>query len=203
VNDDTFDALVLQANEITRDSESNLDWLDIDAYTNISYTLMVSKLANDSILSGWRHAFRHEVKIYFDRLGIATTEWPDKTWIVDSGSSVTLAHTYTGISDTSPDSGNFNQLTARGQTWTLAHYDGPIEDHWEASSASFLLLGPNIYLSESIASSFRTVTYASPGSGHWLVRTTPSVVPEPSTFSMLAFGCIAMAGYNRLRRRRK
>ena len=61
----------------------------------------------------------------------------------------------------------------------------------------------NIYLSESIASSFRTVTYASPGSGHWLVRTTPSVVPEPSTFSMLAFGCIAMAGYNRLRRRRK
>jgi hypothetical protein len=30
-----------------------------------------------------------------------------------------------------------------------------------------------------------------------------NVIPEPSTFSMLAFGCIAMAGYTRLRRRRK
>ena len=38
--------------------------------------------------------------------------------------------------------------------------------------------------------------------GHWLVRTSPAV-PEPSTFSMLAFCGLAMAGYSRLRRRRK
>jgi hypothetical protein len=37
--------------------------------------------------------------------------------------------------------------------------------------------------------------------GTWLVR--PHVIPEPSTFSMLAFCGIAMAGYSRLRRRRK
>jgi hypothetical protein len=35
--------------------------------------------------------------------------------------------------------------------------------------------------------------------GFWLVRP----IPEPSTFSMLAFCGIAMAGYSRLRRRRK
>jgi hypothetical protein len=41
--------------------------------------------------------------------------------------------------------------------------------------------------------------------GTWLYRpgAAPLAVPEPSTFSMLAFCGIAMAGYSRLRRRRK
>ena len=39
--------------------------------------------------------------------------------------------------------------------------------------------------------------------GSFTVIESSGEVPEPSTFSMLAFGCIAMAGYTRLRRRRK
>jgi hypothetical protein len=47
-----------------------------------------------------------------------------------------------------------------------------------------------------------TLWAASTGSGS-IVFQSAAAVPEPSTFSMLAFCGIAMAGYTRLRRRRK
>ena len=42
VNDDTFAALVSQPFEVTRDSDTDLDWLDVDAYRFHSWNSITS-----------------------------------------------------------------------------------------------------------------------------------------------------------------
>jgi len=192
VNDDTFDALVSQANEITRDSATNLDWLDVDAYIGHNWVGINQKFntVGHLLYDGWRHATQAEVGVYFGNLGLSITGYPGLTVNFDGGASGDIAEAYTGHTATGgPGENNF----ARGYT---------------ADPASGNLVFVAMYFFSDRSHNGGDETYLNyvgyAELGHWLVRTSPSeVVPEPSTFSMLAFGCIAMAGYTRLRRRRK
>jgi hypothetical protein len=190
VDDDDFDALVSQEYEITRDSDTNLDWLDIDAYVNKTW-IEVDSLFGSGILAEWRHATTAEVGVFFTNLGLPTTNYPSSSSVDDAGASYVAAVLYTGTIEADGDSVPF------GQTSTLKHFHAGRYD------------APRYELSGLADNTRSTVwdnydDYSEIDQGHWIVRTSPSVVvPEPSTFSMLAFGCIAIAGYTRLRRRRK
>ncbi len=192
VDDDDFDALVSQEYEITRDSDTNLDWLDIDAYVNKTW-IEVDSLFGSGILAEWRHATTAEVGVFFTNLGLPTTHYPSTSRSYDDGASYVAAVLYTGTIEAYFASVPF------GQTSTL--YNGQA-GRYDA---------PRYALHSELFNTFTLSTvrennddYRDIDQGHWIVRTSPSVVvPEPSTFSMLAFGCIAIAGYTRLRRRRK
>ena len=191
VNDDAFAAMVLQENEVTRDSATNLDWLDIDAYTEISYDYMTILLANDSILDGWRHATLPDVVTFFDHLGLGSTI---PTVNNDGGTLGSAAAAYVGISF----SLNADTQLSHGFTSTESAEDFVWRSYFWSGSAS---AGGSDTNRQSVLTS-----NVNSGVGHWLVQTTPSqdnIIPEPSTFSMLAFCGLAMAGYTRLRRRRK
>ena len=201
MNDDTFDALVLQDNEVTRDSATDLDWLDIDAYMDSSYIDIVAAFSDTNhALFGWRHASRAEVGTFFDHLGLKVNLFPNTSTSSNGGADARAAQAYTG-SGTVPDPLSSATFRARGITSTfddiddeeqyLAYY---LQDFWT-----------NPMTTRTSAHQMVTWDESQLDLGHWIVQTSPSqdIVPEPSTFSMLAFGCIAMAGYTRLRRRRK
>jgi hypothetical protein len=192
VNDDTFDSRVSQPFEVTRDSDTGLDWLDVDAYVNVSWNEVDGLLGTvGHILEDWRHATRDEVGVYFGNLGLSIGNYPFSTTVVfDSGVSGNAAEAYTGN-------------TATGV--------GAEDNYAEGLTSTPIVVNDltNYYRSKFIFDS-RSHTKGhnyvrdngvGPYLGHWLVRT--HVIPEPSTFSMLAFCGIAMAGYSRLRRRRK
>jgi hypothetical protein len=77
VNDDTFDSLVSQPFEVTRDSATDLDWLDVDAYAYESWDDVNGLLGTvGHILEDWRHATQAEVGVYFGNLGLSITNYP-------------------------------------------------------------------------------------------------------------------------------
>jgi len=203
VNDDTFEAVVLQANEVTRDSVTDLDWLDIDAYTNFSYTAVLGFIADPAhALSGWRHATRPEVELFYDHLSLPTANWPGRTEEnADAGILAQAAAAYTGI--TGGVIGDESVFYAYGTTATQSHL-GPVQAHHYEGLFGSTQPGAS-FSSYTDGTGTRSVGESRYFVGHWLVQTTPSgnIIPEPSTFSMLAFCGIAMAGYTRLRRRRK
>jgi hypothetical protein len=203
VNDDTFNALVLQANEITRDSDTDLDWLDIDAYTNFSYTAVLGFIADPAhALSGWRHATRPEVELFYDHLSLPVGGWPELT--ADAPSLAVAAAAYTGI--VSGVIGNASAFFAYGYTSTVVVGGGNGGQQRMGQYGNQIDNGLFVFVSYTDGSLSIPQSNAAGYFGHWLVQTTPNdenIIPEPSTFSMLAFGCIAMAGYTRLRRRRK
>ena len=192
VNDDDFNALVSQEYEITRDSDTNLDWLDVDAYTNVSWDAVEALLGTGGhILEDWRHATRDEVGVYFGNLGLLVGNYPGVTADFDSGVRGNAAEAFTGHTETGPGA---EENRAYAFSATL-------------SDVSRAYLPLFIFDSRSHTGGSNVGAINTPYSevGHWLVRTSPAelVVPEPSTFSMLAFCGLAMAGYSRLRRRRK
>jgi hypothetical protein len=183
VNDDDFDALVSQEYEITRDSDTNLDWLDIDAYVSLKSAEVTALLGTvGHLLEDWRYADRDEVGVFFGHLGLPIDNYPAQTLSVDGGAAGTAAEAYTGVTAGAPDG------HAQGYTSTIASTADRVYVPYHGSDFFSLTQGD-----------FERTIYEANAAGHWLVR----VVPEPSTFSMLAFCGIAMAGYTRLRRRRK
>jgi hypothetical protein len=200
VNDDTFDSLISQEFEVTRDSATNLDWLDVDAYTNVSWNDVNGLLGTvGHILEDWRHATQDEVFELFDsgRLSaLPTGNWILPTTVNDATPGI-HAQEHLGFSN----EGDFN-VTFRTQGYTSTPFSGPGNSNI-APYFEHLLTGGGWSTTASHDNYSRGGAYE--WVGHWLVRTSPSegVVPEPSTFSMLAFCGIAMAGYSRLRRRRK
>jgi len=197
VNDDTFDSRVSQPFEVTRDSDTGLDWLDVDAYANESWNDVNGLLGTvGHILEDWRHATREEVGVYFGNLGLYIIHYPDYTTVYDWGVSGNAAEAYTGHTATGiGDEDNY----ADAMTSTPIEVNGTT--HYARANFTFF--------SGTARTMFRVPTSAwtryhgdmhpndkATGVGHWLVRT--HVIPESSAFSMLAFCGIAMAGYSRL-----
>jgi len=184
VNDDDFDALVSQEYEITRDSDTNLDWLDIDAYVGMRQFDVTALLGTvGHLLEDWRYADQDEVGVYFGHLGLPIDNYPAGTLGSDSGVAGTAAEAYTGI--TPGADGHAQGYTNTFETLTKVYVPFHGNPFFSLTDGHF---------SKSHVTDGGAI-------GHWLVR--PHVIPEPSTFSMLAFCGIAMAGYSRLRRRRK
>lgn len=177
---------------LTLDTTTGFSWLDIDVFAFTSQAAVITALTAPAY-EGFVVATRAQVEGLFLELGLGPfmTNWPNLTHTNTAASTAAaiVAQSHVGYYN------NFGNYLM----WGSVADPGPpagerylvAMQHWLASADGQL----NIIATDTFAPT------ASGVPGTWVYR--PGVVPEPSTFSMLAFSGIAMAGYSRLRRRRK
>jgi hypothetical protein len=179
-------------NNLTRDTVTDRYWLDLDLYTGQSYDTVAAVIAAGTVLPGFVIADRTEVYGFFTAMNFSVDmsfnikDFPDV-----NGLTFGEAASHTGTGPTTTEMNGFTRDTI---IWgVLQHY-----------IASAIYLGFDTSRTMAAAGSIVPPDNYHVNRGTWIYRTgAASVVPEPSTFSMLAFCGIAMAGYTRLRRRRK
>ena len=178
---------------LTLDTTTGFSWLDIDVFAFTSQEDVITILATPAY-DGFVVATRAQVEGLFIELGLGPymTNWPNLTATFETPASTAAAiaaQSHVGYYD------NFGNYLM----WGSVADPGPpagerylvAMQHWLASAEGQL----NIIATDTMAPT------ASGVPGTWVYKA--GIVPEPSTFTMLAFSGIAMAGYSRLRRRRK
>ena len=61
---------------VTRDTNTDLEWLDWTASTDRSYDDVSDLTDSGETYQGWRHATREEVKVLFGNAGLPVESWP-------------------------------------------------------------------------------------------------------------------------------
>lgn len=168
-------------NNITLDTSTGLEWLDIDTTTNRSYVDTVALFATD--LAGFRYATLDEVGVFFTALGLDTAAWPAFTDSYVSDGEGALGYT--------------------GESWSGSARHGTHGFTFTATGDSFRMPGFSVWYS-GLTQTYATT--AAPGSviitsgvGSWVVRDA-AAVPEPASvvvWSFLGAMGLAIAGWRR------
>ncbi len=184
------------AANLTLDEATDRYWLDLGVTYTVSFADVYTALQPTSLLPGFQIATALDVKGLFTAMGFLTTtpfsgitqtvgiasEWSDAVHHLHDTDTDALSGVALAGMIYQPD------INASYATVAAATYDsnagGTVTTH-----AQFT----------------QNKADTEPLVGTWIFRqgAAESVVPEPSTFTMMAFCGIAMAGYSRLRRRRK
>ena len=169
---------------VTYDTVTGLEWLDLTASSGISYDDITLQFAVSGTFEGWRHATGAEVQDLFVNsanltMGSQTTVDP-------------LAAQFIGLLGTTQTSSLPNGTTARGRYNDNA--SGNIVDMAGSASVSFgtHTIVNSAYTTVTILDDQPVINSVIPtsGTGHWLVRT--AIVPEPTTICLLGFGAFAL-----------
>ena len=183
---------------LTLHEETGFSWLDIDLLANWTLSDVQATLLPNPPYVGFVVATRDQVKVFLDALGMQpySPNWPSYS---SSTSGAALAALNAAVSHV----GKYSTSNAPDSNFIAAGY---VTDDTSDPTTNYVP-----YIERKAVGGFTNtnvggtweVSVDTPRAdvGTWVYR--PAVVPEPSTFSMLAFCGIAMAGYSRLRRRRK
>jgi hypothetical protein len=191
----------VQANNLTLHVETGFYWLDIDVHAGKSRDTVTADVLTLAAYDGFVIATRAQVWEYMggSSTGLKLGPYMD---LISGNYSLTFSNFAAAAA-----AGNHAILhTSSRVSNAVINVSGYTSDGPSIGRAyvtEFALIGPapfqglltNVY--SDLASSVNTDI------GTWLYRPTTVVIPEPSTFTMLAFCGIAMVGYTRLRRRRK
>jgi len=178
----SVDRLVPGDGEITRDTDTGLDWLDLTLTTNVSFADIQADVGG-WISDGWRHATRSEACQLFANAG---NSFFDTTCPLQDYPSLFVSEAASLVALLG-DTGGEGPLT-----------EGYLEKPDPTKASTDLARvgvardgGPTIWEVLTVAPAS-----AEPSTGNFLVR----AVPEPSTGSLLAAG-LALLGARRLRAR--
>ena len=198
-NDDSLDASA-DGNNLTVDDNTGLEWLDIDVHFNKTLWDVSSNVLARPEYAEFSVALTPQVDELFDAFDFNGYNGLSDYYTVPNTSfsvwlaAIELVGYYRPM-------GNNNYLQIMSG-WALdpdAMWDNYIAYLELKTSTSQLRVGGR---KSGLGNGWDTGDNTAPtGVGTWLVR--PHVIPEPSTFCMLAFCGIAMAGYSLLRQRRK
>ena len=157
---------------VTRDTETDLDWLDVFLTQNLSYD-DVQGGAGGWIADGWRHATEAEVCDLFERHGLVPVPCPGD--VSTNGTVGGDLHPFLGATS-GFQTGIYDDGDADPRVGTASQVFFVIPPGIQASSAEVL---PNAIASDE-AGAIR---------GHYLVR----AVPEPGTLVLLLL-CVGALG---------
>ncbi len=171
---------------LTLDTSTGLEWLDITETAGLNYFPAEATVFVTS--QGFRHATQSEVSVLLTSFGI-----PNFSPGADTVANLVPVKTALDFM------GNLNT----GEN----HFHQGIYE-LDASNLGLTLLQVNPFSSDTTGFATLVQGTSSPkshnfggffGVGHYLVRTA---VPEPSSFTLLGFGCVALVGY-RWRKRKQ
>lgn len=158
---------------ITRDTQSGLDWLDVTLSTGYSYNQVIEQLGDGGAFEGFRHATEAELVDLFEHSGLD----------IDAHTPVEPAIELLDLVGISVES--------RGG----GHIAGYFSDGDTNSSVGLATLIAPTRQEESydifIWKNSRSSSQASSITGSWLIRDTPINVPEPAAILMCTIGLFA------------
>lgn len=194
---------------ITKDTQTGLEWLDIWSSNSISYNELTSELGIGGTLEGFRLATQEQLEVFFGNAGLTTGDKNDYSNLAEFMRLVGYNYegpfftSIWGIYDSGLVPADTNYATAQVEIWH------PYREYTSHGGESYGDEGYGrgrvnffpISYSESLGSLGTQLTY-------WLVRDAdlpaPSdllATPEPTTFALLSIGLAGLGGM--VRRRRK
>lgn len=186
------------AHNITVDLETSMEWLDWDATGGITYSVMVSRLADPTDpLFGWTYATLEQVGVLFENLGLPVSDFPNNSSATGDGPTVHPALVTLGAQTRYDFDNGGSQIEARAITASPVDPSLPSSSLYMATAIDL-----NFAPTETNPAPLGTVLTNGTGSispnignlflGHALYRTTETgVVPEP--VSLAVWGGITAA----------
>lgn len=156
---------------ITYDTDTDLEWLDIDLTTDLSYYEIEAEFEPDGEFFGFRHATVNEIGQLFINAGIPDI---DAEWGGSSANVVSAIDLLSMIGNTSSDNG-YPEVT--GITGSLNGCNVLHSGHLKYFNRNSI----ETY-SVSTSSVYYGVSFANPEIGHWLVRDTPKTFVDHSNY---------------------
>ncbi len=168
---------------ITTDTLTNLDWLDIDTTTNISFDEM-SALIGVGELQGFRYATLSEIDTFFTHLGLPTAPLPGSLSTPDPNGTLfrdAASHTGAALNGGNLSISGWHSVSARPDSAPLL----------------VIVLHPVSFQETSTYAKITDFPPSSPSPtfGNWIVRPAQSpdgVIPEPS--SVVLWGLLGALG---------
>ena len=160
------------ANNITRDTGVELEWLDWTATVNISYNTILAQLGPGEPFEGWQFATEAQYLDLAGKFGLSTATWPMGQVSGDHPNAATSVFSWLGR--TGVDLQTFAIIAPGSQRVGI--------EQFVSGSSTFLAINDP--------------ALSDPQVGHALVRAVP--VPEPSTwFLLLMVGVVLLIGRRR------
>ena len=159
---------------ITLDTNSGLEWLDINLSVNLSYNEMLAHMQNGGLYAGFRYATQNEVEALFTNAGLTTGSSPAMQTALDLISFLGATYSSRGNSEIFGITG----------TSSASGVESGIVDHVFSN-------GTPMY-DASVSELTYGMDYNSSSVGNWLVSSTTSEIPLPPALPSPDFaGCIA------------
>ena len=190
---------------ITHDTLTSLEWLDIDTTTNISYHAMSARFGVGELLD-FRYATLAEIDTFFNHLGLPTAPLPGDYGYGGPGYELFAnASSHTGI--TSHPTIPWDREAAGFYTPPVVHPDDGFWYHSYPYYSLWIVFNSALLQTASHYSDFASepeaLHFASTGIGNWIVRDCRSVdcvIPEPSHLGVWGLGAWAHAVARRRKR---
>ena len=189
------------ASNVTRDTDTGIEWLDWDASSGVSYADVLANSGSGQTYEGWTHATLGQVEEFFTNLGLPVDGWPSYSTVMDGGTSANYAQSFLGVTELS-GGGTSPRVYAMTLDMTPA-YD-PGKRYAAVITENRNSIGPagtQGVSSDTGGFSYFDEQVGDAIYGHALIRMSQSQVPEPSPFALAALGLVG-AGVQRRRRSR-
>jgi hypothetical protein len=173
---------------LTYDSTTQFEWLDVTQSMNRTFANAASQFGSGGAFQGFRHATWAEVLAFMADSGISSSV---------NGANLAAAYTLMGMI------GGVNYEPTYPFRSTDAFTSDVVPGFPNARLLGSLVIntglsaGPSATLDEMFDVNFRYPTV-----GHWLLRDTAALVPEPETWAMLLAG-LGLLGFAARRGKQK
>ncbi|WP_250656943.1 hypothetical protein [Alkalimarinus coralli] len=180
----SVDDLVLGDGKITRDTNAQLEWLDLDLTANLSWNAAESSYA----AFGFSHATVAQVESLFISAGISG---------IDTGTSAVNYTPSVELQDLITCRSGFNSTTSSSlctsYAFTALDSSGRSELSWinrnDTLGVSTVIANSNNFIGTNKPSALDTYHHTT--RSHWMVRSIE--VPEPTSFSLAVLGLLSLS----------